>query len=80
MGFYLRYLRPGRISEVTAIGVVLLVLAIVGGNYVEQMGLEFITYTLGPLAMRFELAADRDLLLADGLYARMYRQQAAAYT
>ena len=39
MGFYLRYLRPGRISEVTGIGVVLLVLAIVGGNYVQQMGL-----------------------------------------
>jgi len=39
MGFYLRYLRPGRVMEVTAIGVVLLVLAIVGGNYVQQMGL-----------------------------------------
>jgi carbon starvation protein len=39
MGFYLRYLRPGRVSEVTAIGVVLLLLAIVGGNYVQQLGL-----------------------------------------
>ena len=39
MGYYLRYLRPGRVMEVTAIGVVLLVLAIVGGNYVQQMGL-----------------------------------------
>jgi carbon starvation protein len=39
MGFYLRYLRPGRVMEVTAIGVVLLVLAILGGNYVQQMGL-----------------------------------------
>jgi len=39
MGFYLRYLRPGRIMEVTAIGVALLLLAIVGGGYVEQMGL-----------------------------------------
>jgi len=39
MGFYLRYLRPGRVMEVTAIGVTLLLLAIIGGNYVEQMGL-----------------------------------------
>ena len=39
MGFYLRYLRPGRILEVTAIGVSLLLLAIIGGGYVEQMGL-----------------------------------------
>jgi carbon starvation protein len=39
MGFYLRYLRPGRIMEVTAIGVALLLAAIIGGGYVEQMGL-----------------------------------------
>jgi len=39
MGFYLRYLRPGRVMEVTAIGVTLLLAAIIGGNYVEQLGL-----------------------------------------
>jgi carbon starvation protein len=39
MGFYLRYLRPGRVMEVTAIGVGLLLLAIIGGGYVDQMGL-----------------------------------------
>ncbi|MEI7057623.1 carbon starvation CstA family protein [Nocardioides sp. CCNWLW239] len=39
MGFYLRYLRPGRVLEVTAIGVVLLLLAIAGGTWVEEMGL-----------------------------------------
>ena len=39
MGFYLRYLRPGRVMEVTAIGVTLMLAAIIGGNYVEQMGL-----------------------------------------
>src|SRR5688572_3165010 len=37
MGYYLRVLRPGRVSEVTAIGVGLLLLAIIGGGYVEQM-------------------------------------------
>jgi carbon starvation protein len=40
MGFYLRHLRPGRVAEVTAIGVGLLLLAIIGGGYVEQLGLE----------------------------------------
>ncbi|MEU0265864.1 carbon starvation CstA family protein [Nocardioides sp. NPDC006303] len=40
MGFYLRYLRPGRVSEVTVIGVALLLLAIIGGGYVEEMGLD----------------------------------------
>ncbi len=39
MGFYLRYLRPGRVMEVTAIGVGLLLLAIIGGGYVDEMGL-----------------------------------------
>lgn len=39
MGFYLRYLRPGRVLETTGIGVVLLLLAIVGGGYVEAWGI-----------------------------------------
>ena len=39
MGFYLRYLRPGRVMEVTAIGVALLLLAIIGGGYVDQTSL-----------------------------------------
>ncbi|GGD06120.1 carbon starvation CstA family protein [Nocardioides daphniae] len=38
MGFYLRVLRPGRVMEVTAIGVVLLMLAIIGGGYVDDWG------------------------------------------
>ena len=40
MGFYLRHIRPGRVLETTAIGVVALLLAIIGGGYVEQLGLE----------------------------------------
>ena len=47
MGFYLRYMRPGRVMEVTGVGVVLLLLAIVGGGYVDQMGLAE-TLTLSP--------------------------------
>lgn len=40
MGFYLRRVRPGRVAEATVIGVALLLLAIIGGGYVEQMGLQ----------------------------------------
>src|ERR1700758_784444 len=36
MGVYLRFLRPGRVSEVSLIGVVLLLLAVVSGNWVAQ--------------------------------------------
>ena len=47
MGFYLRYLRPGRIMEVTGIGVALLLLAIVGGGWVDGSSLAE-TLTLSP--------------------------------
>ena len=36
MGVYLRFLRPGRVSEVSLIGVVLLLLAVVSGNWVSH--------------------------------------------
>ncbi|MDT5000550.1 MAG: carbon starvation protein, partial [Mycobacterium sp.] len=36
MGFYLRYLRPGRVSEVSLIGVVLLLLAVISGGWVAE--------------------------------------------
>lgn len=36
MGLYLRYLRPGRVLEGTALGLVLLVLAVVGGGWVSS--------------------------------------------
>ncbi len=39
MGFYLRVIRPGQVLEATAIGVGLLLLAIIGGGYVEELGL-----------------------------------------
>ena len=45
MGVYLRFLRPGRISEVSFIGVALLLLAIVAGGWVSQTawGIEWFT-------------------------------------
>ena len=39
MGVYLRRLRPGRVLEATGIGVTLLLLAIVGGGWIEDTGL-----------------------------------------
>jgi carbon starvation protein len=39
MGIYLRRLRPGRVLEATGIGVALLLLAIVGGGWIEGTGL-----------------------------------------
>lgn len=47
MGFYLRVLRPGRVIETTAIGVGLLLLAIVAGGWVQESGLAG-TFTLSP--------------------------------
>ncbi|RBY95312.1 carbon starvation protein A [Blastococcus sp. TF02-8] len=39
MGFYLRVLRPGRVLEATGIGVALLLLAIIGGGWIQDTGL-----------------------------------------
>ncbi|MGW7465752.1 carbon starvation CstA family protein [Streptomyces xantholiticus] len=39
MGFYLRYLRPGRVVETSVIGVVLLLLAILGGGWIQDSSL-----------------------------------------
>ncbi len=36
MGVYLRFLRPGRVSEVSLIGVALLLLAVVSGGWVAE--------------------------------------------
>jgi len=47
MGFYLRVLRPGRVLETTAIGVALLLLAIVAGGWVQDSSWAG-TFTLSP--------------------------------
>src|ERR687886_1199090 len=36
MGFYLRFLRPGRVLEVSLIGIALLILAIIGGGWISE--------------------------------------------
>jgi carbon starvation protein len=52
MGFYLRVLRPGRVLETTAIGVTLLLLAIVAGGFIQDSSLAD-AFTLSPEAIAF---------------------------
>lgn len=56
MGVYLRYLRPGAVSEVSVIGVVLLLIAIIAGGWVaDSSWAEF--FTLSPLALAWWIIA-----------------------
>ncbi|MCX4586115.1 carbon starvation protein A [Streptomyces sp. NBC_01481] len=55
MGFYLQYLRPGRVTETSLIGVALLLLAIVGGGWVENSSLAD-AFTWSPTTLVFCLA------------------------
>jgi carbon starvation protein len=50
MGFYLRVLRPGRVLEVTGVGVGLLLLAIVAGGWIQESSLAD-AFTLGPTTL-----------------------------
>jgi carbon starvation protein CstA len=43
MGFYMRVLRPGRVIETTAIGVALLLLAIVAGGWSRRRTAPWLT-------------------------------------
>ncbi|MGY4720713.1 carbon starvation CstA family protein [Naumannella huperziae] len=56
MGIYLRFIRPGRVSETSAIGVVLLLFAIIAGGWVANSSwAEF--FTLEPATLALWLAA-----------------------
>jgi len=57
MGVYSRFIRPGRIAEMSALGVVLLLTALIGGQYVSE------SPTLGPI---FNLPADTLALIIIG--------------
>ncbi|MET8864377.1 carbon starvation CstA family protein [Nonomuraea sp. NPDC004580] len=56
MGFYLRVIRPGRVVETTVIGVVLLILAIMAGGWVQESSWAP-TFTLSPSALALWLIA-----------------------
>ncbi|MGV0625619.1 carbon starvation CstA family protein [Mycolicibacter minnesotensis] len=48
MGVYLRYLRPGRVSEVSLIGVVALLIAVASGRWVAETSWGAAWFTLSP--------------------------------
>ena len=56
MGFYLRVLRPGRVSEVSLIGVALLLLALVAGRWVAESSWAG-AFTLAPSTLVIWLVA-----------------------
>ncbi|KWX66177.1 carbon starvation CstA family protein [Mycobacterium sp. NAZ190054] len=51
MGLYLRFLRPGRVSEVSLIGVALLLLAVVAGGWVAETSWGAEWFTLSKVAL-----------------------------
>jgi carbon starvation protein len=51
MGCYLRFIRPGRISEVSLIGAVLLLLAVVSGNWVAETSWGASWFNLAPVTL-----------------------------
>ena len=51
MGCYLRFIRPGRISEVSLIGAVLLLLAVAGGNWVSETHWGASWFNLSPVTL-----------------------------
>lgn len=57
MGIYLRFLRPGRVLEVSAIGVTLLMLAIIGGGWISESSPYAEAWTFSPNQITFGLIA-----------------------
>ncbi|MHA7652741.1 carbon starvation CstA family protein [Mycobacterium sp. ML4] len=55
MGCYLRFWRPGRISEVSAIGVALLLLAVISGDWVARTSWGASWFTLSPVKLAWLL-------------------------
>jgi carbon starvation protein len=55
MGLYLRFLRPGKVLEVTAIGVVLLLLSVWGGKYFHEVPALSRILTLQPTTLAWAI-------------------------
>ena len=54
MGVYLRFIRPGRVTEISLVGFVLLIAAIVGGRYVAESSFGEV-FHLSPVALTWAL-------------------------
>ena len=57
MGVYLRFIRPGRVLEVSAIGVALLILAIIGGGWISESSAYADAWTFSANQITFALIA-----------------------
>src|ERR687895_1301639 len=57
MGIYLRFIRPGRVLEVSAIGVALLILAIFGGGWISEASAYADAWTFSANQITFALMA-----------------------
>ncbi|MEU6833154.1 carbon starvation CstA family protein [Nocardia beijingensis] len=57
MGVYLRFLRPGKVGEVSVIGFALLLLSIVGGGWVSETDWGAEWFTLSPVTISWLLIA-----------------------
>ncbi|WP_326547403.1 carbon starvation CstA family protein [Mycolicibacterium sp. ND9-15] len=55
MGLYLRFLRPGRVSEVSVIGVALLLLAVVAGGWVAETSWGTDWFTLSKVTLSWAI-------------------------
>jgi carbon starvation protein len=55
LGVYLRFLRPGRVMEASAIGVALIIFAVVGGQWVANSPSLASKFTFGGVALAFAL-------------------------
>lgn len=55
MGLYLRFLRPGRVSEISVIGVVLLLLAVVAGGWVAETSWGADWFTLSKVSLSWAI-------------------------
>jgi carbon starvation protein len=55
MGLYLRYLRPGKVLEISAIGFVLVVLAVFGGQWVAESAAWAGPFTLSGIALAWAI-------------------------
>ena len=51
MGVYLRFLRPGKVTEVSVIGVALLLFAVISGQWVAESAWGSALFTLSPTAL-----------------------------
>ena len=54
MGVYLRYVRPGRVTEISVVGFALLVAAIIGGRYVAESSVGHL-FHLSPVTLTWAL-------------------------